>query len=257
MGAGPRLTLSRVWEWRVGGRQGRVSPTFRRPTHGSVGHEGTAAAPGSPGGVTPRHGAPSCQCEVPPALALRFGEGSLRLAHGGQAMQGLASLPRGEVGRGGEGEVRAPACPAFRLCSWRVWREHSQLEASASVPAPRPLHGTRGEVTRATLHPDDECCSVNPFSVSHSAREAVSEAAAPRGRTSVSAPLRGTGRMVDQLESNCFECTSPGPLAVRIRCSLRGPRARGKPLLSSAPLLVLEGRSTVLYSLYWLRIIHG
>lgn len=135
-----------------------------------------------------------------------------------------------------EGEVPAPECPTFRLPLGRVFWKHSHLEASALVQASKPLHGTRGEVTRATLHLDDECCSVNPFSVSHSSREADWEAAAPRGRTSAAAPLWGTGRLVDQLESNCFECTSPGPLAVRIHCSLQGPRARPvAPRLSTSP----------------------
>lgn len=137
----------------------------------------------------------------------------------GKAVEGSASTA-GLGGCGGPGGMPSAQAP------WgRVFGEPSQPEASALAPAPEPLHGTRGEVTRATLHPDDECCSVNPFSVSHSTRQAISEAWAPRGRTSVSAPLWGTGRMVDQLESNCFECTSPGPLAVRIRCSPRAGEA--------------------------------
>lgn len=169
----------------------------------------------------------------PPALTLHAGTRSLEMAYSGEEWH---DCPRG-LGCGGvlgEDAVGAPECPALRLpLEGRVFWKYSHLDASALVQAPKPLHGTRGEVTRATLHLDDECCSVNPFSVSNSTREADSEAVAPRGRTSVAAPLWGTGRMVDQLESNCFECTSSGPLAVRIRRSLRGP-GPGRP---SAPHL--------------------
>lgn len=111
----------------------------------------------------------------------------------------------GDWGGGpGRGYSPQPLMPSAQATLGGVSWKHGHLAASTLVQASEPLHGTRGEVTRATLHLDDECCSVNPFSVSKSIRGAVSEAVAPRGRTSVSAPLRGTGGMVDQLESNCF-----------------------------------------------------
>lgn len=160
---------------------------------------------------------------------LNFREGSLDSAPSGEVMGGWPW----QLGGGGraalvKGDSPVPGCPAFS-CPGRRWGG-ALLEAQATLKhLPWSKHpslstGARGEVTRATLHLDDECCSVNPFSVPNSTREAVSEeAVAPCGRSMVSASLWGTGRMVDQLESNCFECTSPGPLAVGTHCSLRGP----------------------------------
>lgn len=109
---------------------------------------------------------------VPPEPVRHFREGPLASPHFEETIECRLWL-WGSLQGAGFPSANAQ-CSSYPWERGRIFWKHSHFEASALVQASEPLHGTRGEVTRATLHLDDECCSVNPFSVSNCTREASS-----------------------------------------------------------------------------------